>query len=118
VADRSRQIRTEAVHATQNPAGATGATWLNRSPTSAWPPVWPKVVLGNIPLVLVFVCCWAGIPLWLTLTRWSAELVAKHAEVTPEAAVALVVAQPVPVSAAARETGRPVYAGVAEPLGR
>ena len=26
----------------------------------------------NIPLALLFVCCWAGIPLWLTLTRWNA----------------------------------------------
>ena len=28
----------------------------------------------NIPLALLFACCWAGIPLWFTLTRWNAEL--------------------------------------------
>jgi hypothetical protein len=72
----------------------------------------------NMPLALVFVCCWAGIPLWLTLTRWNAELAAKHAEVTPEPAVAPVAAQPVPASAAAPQTGSRAYAGVAEPLGR
>jgi len=32
----------------------------------------------NIPLALLFVCCWAGIPLWFALTRWNAELDAKH----------------------------------------
>jgi hypothetical protein len=42
----------------------------------------------NMPLAVVFVCWWAGIPLWLTLTRWNAELAAKHAGVTPKAAVA------------------------------
>ena len=35
----------------------------------------------NIPLALLFVCCWAGIPMWLLLTRWHAEVEAKHAEV-------------------------------------
>jgi hypothetical protein len=84
---------------------------------------WGGVTMGtwfwlNMPLAVVFVCCWAGIPLWLTLTRWSAELAAKHAEVTPKVAVAPVVAQPVPASAAAPGTGSPAYAGVAEPLGR
>jgi hypothetical protein len=34
----------------------------------------------NIPLMLAFFCCWAGIPLWHTLTRWNLELSAKHAE--------------------------------------
>jgi hypothetical protein len=33
----------------------------------------------NIPLVMLFCCCWAGIPLWLTLTRWNAEHTAKQA---------------------------------------
>ena len=28
----------------------------------------------NIPLALLFVCCWAGIPMWHTLKRWNAEL--------------------------------------------
>ena len=35
----------------------------------------------NIPLALLFVCCWAGIPMWLLHTRWHAEVEAKHAEV-------------------------------------
>ncbi len=35
----------------------------------------------NIPLMLVFFGCWAGIPLWLVLTRWDKEIKAKHAEV-------------------------------------
>ena len=38
----------------------------------------------NIPLALLFVCRWAGIPLWLT--RWRAELSAKHAELAAELA--------------------------------
>ena len=33
----------------------------------------------NIPLALLFICCWAGIPLWLTSTRWNAELKATNA---------------------------------------
>jgi hypothetical protein len=60
----------------------------------------------NIPLALLFVCCWAGIPLWLTLTRWNAELRVRHAEVANGAA-------PRPVPEAADETAGPVYAGVA-----
>ncbi len=74
----------------------------------------------NIPLALLFVCCWAGIPLWLTLTRWNAELDAKHAEVAAAAA-----AGAVPVAAAAQsaptgaqETGSLVSAGLAGALGR
>ena len=70
----------------------------------------------NIPLVLLFVCCWAGIPLWHTCKRWNAELNAKHAEVAAKAVPALVLAQPNP--AVVEETGRPVHAGVAGPLGR
>ena len=69
-----------------------------------------------IPLMLLFVCCWAGIPLWHTLTRWDAELKAKHAEVAAKAVPALVLAQPDP--AVAEETGRLVHAAVAGPLGR
>lgn len=60
----------------------------------------------NIPLALLFVCCWAGIPLWLTLTRWNAELRARHAEVATTTA-----SRPVPE--AAHETASPAYAGVA-----
>jgi len=53
----------------------------------------------NIPLMLLFVCCWAGIPLWLTLTRWNAELNAKHAEIAAKACPAPVPAQPAPAVA-------------------
>ena len=70
----------------------------------------------NIPLALLFVCCWAGIPLWHTLTRWNAELDAKHAEVAAGAVPAPVLAQSAP--AGAHETGSPAYAGVAGPLVR
>jgi len=31
----------------------------------------------NIPLAALFFCCWCGIPLWLTLTRWDKELAAR-----------------------------------------
>ena len=67
----------------------------------------------NIPLALLFVCCWAGIPLWHTLTRWNAELDAQHAEVAARAVPA-----PVLAPAGAQETGSPGYAGVAGPLVR
>ena len=36
---------------------------------------------ANVPLMVVFFSCWTGIPLWLTLTRWNAEVSAKHAEI-------------------------------------
>jgi hypothetical protein len=64
----------------------------------------------NIPLALLFVCCWAGIPLWLTLTRWNTELNAAKAGPAP------VFAQPAP--AVAHETSSPAYAGVTNPPGR
>jgi hypothetical protein len=70
----------------------------------------------NIPLALLFVGCWAGIPLWLTLTRWNAEISAKHAEIAAEAASGPALAQPDP--AVAHETASPVYAGTVSPLGR
>jgi len=65
----------------------------------------------NIPLALLFVCCWAGIPLWHTCRRWNAELNAKHAEAGAKAAPGLVHAQPNP--AVAEETSRRARAGVA-----
>ena len=65
----------------------------------------------NIPLALLFVCCWAGIPLWHTLTRWDAELKAKHAEIAARTVAAPPVASSVPAPAARREAGRPAYAG-------
>jgi hypothetical protein len=70
----------------------------------------------SIPLALLFFCCWVGIPLWLTFTRWNTELSAKHAEIAANTGPALVFAQPVP--AAAHETTSPAYAGVANPPSR
>jgi hypothetical protein len=61
----------------------------------------------NIPLMLLFFCCWAGIPLWHALTRWNAELTAKHAEIAAKAGPGPVFAPPAP--AAAHETGSPAY---------
>jgi hypothetical protein len=66
----------------------------------------------NIPLALLFVCCWAGIPLWHTCKRWDAELRAKHAEIAAETGPAPVFAQPDP--AVAHQTASPAYAGVAD----
>ena len=65
-----------------------------------------------IPLMVVFLCCWAGIPLWHTLTRWDAELKAKHAEVAAAAVAARVFTQSAPATAAAHEADSPAYAGV------
>ena len=70
----------------------------------------------SIPLALLFFCCWAGIPLWLTLTRWNTELSAKNAEIAANTGPAPVFAQPVP--AAAHEISSPAYAGVTNPPGR
>jgi hypothetical protein len=67
----------------------------------------------NVPLALLFVCCWAGIPLWHTLRRWNAELSAKHAEVAAQAVPGPAVAQ-----AVAPEPRRPAHAAAADPLGR
>ena len=69
----------------------------------------------NIPLIVLFVCCWAGIPLWHTLTRWDAELKAKHAEIAAAAVAAPVVARPAPATAVTHGAGSPVYAGVGDP---
>lgn len=73
-------------------------------------------VCANIPLALLFFCCWAGIPLWLTFTRWNTQLNAKHAEIAAIAGLARVVAQP--AQAVAHDNSGPAYAGVANPLGR
>ena len=70
----------------------------------------------NIPLALLFVCCWAGIPLWLTLTLWRANLSAQHAEIAAETSPAPVFARPDP--AVAHQPSSPAYAGVADALGR
>lgn len=71
----------------------------------------------NMPLALLFFGCWAGIPLWLTLTRWRAEITAKRAEIAAaegEIAARAVPAQP---AAAVRQETLAV-AGVAGQLGR
>jgi len=70
----------------------------------------------NVPLALLFVCCWAGIPLWHTLRRWNAELDAKHAEVAAHAVPAVAVARPDP--AAVPKPSRPAHAGASSPPGR
>ena len=71
---------------------------------------------ANIPLALLFFCCWAGIPLWLTFTRWNTQLNAKHAEIAAIAGFARVVAHSAP--AVAHDNSGPAYAGVTNPLGR
>jgi hypothetical protein len=64
----------------------------------------------SIPLALLFFCCWTGIPLWLTLTRWNTELNATHAQIASSTGPAPVTAQP--ALAAAHETSSTAYAGV------
>ena len=71
-----------------------------------------------VPLMLLFLGCWAGIPAWHTLKRWDVELKAKHAELAARTAPQGVVAQPVPATVAAPETGSPAYAGTAALQGR
>jgi hypothetical protein len=72
----------------------------------------------NIPLMVVLVCCWAGIPLWHVLTRLDAEFKAKHAEVAARAVAVPVLVQPAPAPAAARGAGSLACAGVAERSGK
>jgi hypothetical protein len=66
----------------------------------------------NIPLALLFFCCWTGIPLWLMLTRWRTELNAKHAELAPETGPAPVFTQP--DRAVAHQTSGPAHADLAD----
>ena len=54
----------------------------------------------NIPLGLLFVCCRAGIPMWLSLTRWHTEVKAKHAELEARAVLEPVVARSAPATTA------------------
>jgi hypothetical protein len=67
----------------------------------------------NFPLALLFFGCWAGIPLWLTLTRWDQEIRARHAEIAAQADPAAVVAQPAEVPAAVRQMASLASAQVA-----
>ena len=53
----------------------------------------------NIPLMLVFLGCWAGIPAWYCLRRWDAELKAKHAELAARSAPQPVTVRSVPAQA-------------------
>jgi hypothetical protein len=69
----------------------------------------------NITLMVVCVCCRAGIPLWHVLTRGDAELKAEHGGVAARVVVVPVVVQPAP--AAAHGTGGLPCAGVAERCG-
>jgi hypothetical protein len=69
----------------------------------------------NIPLALFFFCCWAGIPLWLTLTRWHRETSGKHAEIAAMAIPARVITQ---APAVAGETSGAAYAAAADLAGR
>jgi len=71
----------------------------------------------SIPFMVVFFGCWAGIPLWRMLTRWDAEMKAKHAEIAATAVAEPVIAQPAPATAPAHGTGSLAYAGVGDPLG-
>jgi len=66
----------------------------------------------NVPLGLLFIGCWAGIPLYLVLTRWHREVEAKHAEIAARAA-AVPAAIPAP---AADEAIRITYAEMAGDL--
>jgi hypothetical protein len=67
----------------------------------------------NVPLMVVFVGCWTGIPLWLTLTRWNAELTAKHAEIAASHGDVAVRGIAVELTeGVAQET--PAFAGVAD----
>jgi hypothetical protein len=86
---------------------------LQESLGEGWPSPWAWFWL-NIPLAALFFCCWAGIPLWLTLTRWNAELAAANAELAAGAVPEPVLARP----AAARETAAPAYTQVADLRGR
>jgi hypothetical protein len=72
----------------------------------------------NIPLALLFVCCWTGIPLWHVLHRWNDEIKAKHAELAARAVPVPVIAQRVPDETATRNAGSPVYPEVVSPPGR
>jgi hypothetical protein len=63
----------------------------------------------NIPLMVLFLACWAGIPLRLVLTRWHVEVSAKHAEIAAKASRAAGFVPPVP--AVAGETVSPAFAG-------
>ena len=69
------------------------------------------LIWANIPLMLLFFGCWAGIPLWHTLRHWNEEVNAKHAELAAKAIPVLVPAQSAPAAEATREADIPALAG-------
>jgi hypothetical protein len=69
--------------------------------------LWLNVLLG-----LLFFGCWAGIPMWLNLTRWSKEIEARHAEVAEWHAELARRAAAELVLADLDEPGTPAYAEV------
>ena len=71
----------------------------------------------NVPLMALFFGCWTGIPLWLTLTRWNAEVTTKQAEIVAAQREAAVRAIPA-LAAEGVVQEAPAFAGVTDPLGR
>jgi hypothetical protein len=72
----------------------------------------------NFPLAGLILCCWAGIPLWLTLTRRHAETAASHAEIAARAAAEQVMVPSHPALAGGRGTVGPVYERLTDLRGR
>jgi len=68
--------------------------------------IWP-----NIAAMVLFLGCWAGIPLWHTLHRWNDETNAKHAELAAKAVRVAVPAQSGPAAVAVPAEGILEYAG-------
>jgi hypothetical protein len=61
----------------------------------------------NIPLAALIFCCWCGIPLWLTLTRW-------HKELAERTVSEPVMVRSQPDAAARQETVSPAYVQAAD----
>jgi hypothetical protein len=76
------------------------------------------MVLAELPAGWLILCCWAGIPLWLTLTRWHAETAASHAEIAARAAAEQVMVPSHPALAGGRGTVGPVYERLTDLRGR
>ena len=58
----------------------------------------------NVPLMLLFLGCWAAIPMWHTLQRWDAELKEKHAGLAARAVPEPVMALAAPAMAGYQTT--------------
>ena len=76
-----------------------------------------ELVLAEHPVHGGFLRLLGRDPLWRMLTRWDAEMKAKHAEIAATAVAEPVIAQPAPATAPAHGTGSLAYAGVGDPLG-